>query len=143
MSNHLRGKIKSKAPLIEITVGSRRRKNRLEVIVDTGCSCDLVMSRRKAKELGLQARYTSYALGAFDNKEPTTIFEGYVKGWFGRSRSVFVHAPENCPTPLVGMGLLNKKTISFLEECKEKDVHIVPSVACKKIAGKCPACPIR
>lgn len=143
MSSHKRGKIRNNAPSVKIAVGTRRRKNRLDVIIDTGCSCDLVMSRRKAKDLGLRVLYTSDARGAFDNIEPTTVFEAYVRSWFGVSRPVYVHAPENCPTPLIGMGLLNEKTISFQPDSSGRDVHIVPSIACQRAADTCPACPIK
>jgi predicted aspartyl protease len=143
MSSRLRGSIRDDAPFVTITVGTHNQRLPLAAVVDTGCDCDLVMSRRKAKELGLQEVGTTHAWGAFNNREPTTVFEGHVSGWFGLARSVTVHAPENCPQPLIGMGLLADKTISFQDDGQGNDVHIVKASDCRKASAVCRECPIK
>ena len=143
MSKCLRGKVVQGTPFVTIAVGTRRRKKRLDAIPDTGCTCALAMSRRKAQELGLTAISTTHVSGAFGNREPTTLYDGFVHDWFGARLRVVVHAPANCPDTLIGTELLVGKTISFQDDGRGNDVHIVPSEACQRAAAGKRKCPIR
>jgi predicted aspartyl protease len=143
MSSRLRGNVRGDTPFVTIAIGTHTEESRLEAVVDTGCSCDLVMSRREAKELGLEEVGTTHAWGPFNNEERATLFRGHVSGWFELARSVTVHAPENCPQPLIGMGLLADKTISFQDDGKGNDVHIVKASDCRKASAARRKCPLK
>ena len=140
----LSGRIEGNRPFANITLKppAGQAQTTVEVLLDTGSDCELVMSRRMALGLGLTRVGVSIANGAFGNAEATTIYVCDVMVGNGQARRVAVHAPENCPSPLLGGGLLSDKTLSFWKTASSWRAYVVPAQECQTAAPSTPLCPL-